>query len=199
MNTSSQTPTPSTHCKKRQVENKILTGVPIVNHDDVMDIGALCASELHLLKKNDPFMYYSIPGAKNPCLTENDLDQLLPSLVIGSSRSTLTSDSEHGEAQPRPRNRRRSMSDSHLVVKRRSRISYESDMLETIIGEMGELEARHAKRRRSSHCSEIIGESRIQLSPVENTESRGGSILQDILFSMFESEREDVADDQSSE
>jgi hypothetical protein len=68
-------------------------------------------------------------------------------------------------------------------------------MLESIMGEMSELEARHAKRRRSSLCSEIIEESRDQQSTAEDTDPRCGSILQDILFSMFES----VRNEESSE
>jgi len=195
MNNNNFSPTPSAHSISRPAETQILTGVPISIHHDVMDIGTLCASELHLLKKNDPFMYYSIPGSRNSCLTEQDMGDLLPSLVIDSSGSTLTSGSEKGQTRHRPRNRRRSISDSHLFVKRRSRISYESDMLESIMGEMSELEARHAKRRRSSLCSEIIEESRDQQSTAEDTDSRCGSILQDILFSMFES----VRNEESSE
>lgn len=193
MNINNQSPTPSARCINMPAETKIPTGVPIATHHDMVDIGTLCASELHLLKKNDPFMYYSIPEARNSCLT--DMDDLLPSLVIDSSGPTLTSGSEKAQTLHRPRNRRRSTSDFHLVVKRRSRISYESDMLESIIGDMSELEARHAKRRRSSSCSEIIEQSRYQQSTFEFNEPRRRSFLQDILFSMFES----MCDEESTE
>eukprot|EP00804_Cyclotella_cryptica_P024869 CCRYP_011789-RA/>CCRYP_011789-RA protein AED:0.29 eAED:0.29 QI:183/1/0.5/1/0/0/2/0/125 len=50
------------------IVRKILTGVPVSTQADMLDLGSLHVSELNLLKKNDPFMYYSIPGATNPRL-----------------------------------------------------------------------------------------------------------------------------------
>jgi len=198
-------------------ETRIVTGVPIEMHDTVMDVN-MSSSGLHLLKKADPFMYYSIPGARDPSFSEQELDLMFPRLLLGGSvptcvdnvdlhlrpkhRSRSISDSHFNEPeQPlrRPRNRRRSISDSYVLVKRRSRISYESHfdvVLEGIINEMGELRDRHAKRRRSAE----IEESKVVEQPNEElTQPRRGSILHDILLSMFESFREedDTEDDGS--
>ncbi|KAL7480519.1 hypothetical protein ACHAW6_006210 [Cyclotella cf. meneghiniana] len=207
--TSKSSANPSTKASGTQ----ILTGVPISRHDDFMDLGNLCASELHILKKSDPFMYYSIPGATNPRVSEQDLDTMLPSLVMGSSMPNLMCDDEE-QAQPRhaPRNRRRSVSDSHLFVERRSRISYESHfdvVMENIIGEMGELQARYAncKRRRSSSCSEIedahhadrMAVEQVPQEQGEGAQPRRGSVLQDIIYSMFESMWEDDCDEKESD
>ena len=195
-------------------ETRIVTGVPIEMHESVMDVN-LSSSGLHLLKKADPFMYYSIPGARDPSFTEQELDHMFPRLLLSGStpscidnadlqlrtkhRSRSISDSHFTEPElspRRPRNRRRSISDSYVLVKRRSRISYESHfdvVLEGIINEMGELRDRHAKRRRSAE----IEESKVVEQPnVEFTEPRRGSILHDILFSMFESFREDDVEEE---
>ena len=209
MTSSRSTSNSSANSSTKAPGTQILTGVPISRHDDVMDLGNLCASELHILKKSDPFMYYSIPGATNPKVSEQDLDTMLPSLVMGSSMPNLMYD-DNEEAQPRHahRNRRRSVSDSHLFVERRSRISYESHfdvVMESIIGEMGELQARYTncKRRRSSSCSELedahlADRMAVEQVPKEQGEfpqSRRGSVLQDIIYSMFESMREDECDE----
>eukprot|EP00804_Cyclotella_cryptica_P024910 CCRYP_011811-RA/>CCRYP_011811-RA protein AED:0.31 eAED:0.31 QI:0/-1/0/1/-1/1/1/0/219 len=198
---------------------QILTGVPIVRHDNMMDLESLCASELHNLKKSDPFMYYSIPGATNPRVSEQDLDAMLPSLVMGSSMGSsmpnLMSDTEETQPRHAPRNRRRSVSDSHLFVERRSRISYESHfdvVMESIIGEMGELQARYTncKRRRSSSFSDIeeamqqvdrspVDQDQVPQEKLECPQPRRGSVLQDILYSMFESMWDEDGDEKESD
>ncbi|KAL7518180.1 hypothetical protein ACHAWX_003033 [Stephanocyclus meneghinianus] len=197
-------------------ETRIVTGVPIEMHETVMDVN-LSSSGLHLLKKADPFMYYSIPGARDPSFTEQELDHLFPRLLLSGStptcidnadlqlrpkhRSRSISDSHFIEPEPtpiRPRNRRRSISDSYVLVKRRSRISYESHfdvVLEGIINEMGELRDRYAKRRRSA---EIEESAEFERPNVAFTQPRRGSILHDILFSMFESFLEDEDEEESS-
>eukprot|EP00804_Cyclotella_cryptica_P000361 CCRYP_008676-RA/>CCRYP_008676-RA protein AED:0.41 eAED:0.41 QI:0/-1/0/1/-1/1/1/0/214 len=209
----SNSSTTTTEPNTMSAETRIVTGVPIEMHETVMDVN-LSSSGLHLLKKADPFMFYSIPGARDPSFGEQELDLMFPRLLLGTSmpnhvdnadlpqrpkhRSRSISESHFEEPEqprPRPRNRRRSISDSYVLVKRRSRISYESHfdvMLEGIINEMGELRDRCSKRRRSVEIEESKSEEPVK---VECTEPRRGSILQDILLSMFESFREDGEND----
>jgi len=154
------------------VPAKILTGVPIARQANMMDLGSLCTSELHSLKKNDPFMYYSIPGATNPRLSEQDIDIMLPSLVMGSSTPNLMNGTEYAQPRHSPRSRHRSVSDSQLFVERRSRITFESHfdvVMEGIIGEMEKLQAQNTncKMRRSSSCTNVQGKHVDQLQVVQ--------------------------------
>jgi hypothetical protein len=152
-----------------------------------MDVSHLGYSGLHLLKKNDPFMYYSIPGAKD--VSEEHLDEMLPSLVIGSKENSSEEDtSRHRQ------NRRRSVSDSHLLVRRRSRISYEGypDVdLEGVLQDISEMKSHVAKRRRSSYETEV--------SERQRSESvyRCDSVLQNTLLEMFnDSFKEEEGDEE---
>lgn len=153
-----------------------------------MDVSHLGYSGLHLLKKNDPFMYYRIPGAKD--ISEEDLNQMLPSLVIGSIK-----DSGEEDVASRRQNRRRSVSNSHLLVRRQSRISYKGypDMnLDNVRQEIAEMKSHVAKRRRSSYETEV---SECQ---ADNYDHRCGYILQNTLLEMFNDsfqEEDDEVDD----
>lgn len=172
-------------------EKLVLTGVPIVTHDLVMDVSHLGYSGLHLLKKNDPFMYYSIPGASHG-LSEEDLDMMLPSLVLGSRKTSTEDDT----SSLRNHNRRRSISDSHLLVRRRSRISYEDypDVaVEKLMEEIAELRSNVAKRRRSSH--EMMER---RSSQGEDTQ-QCGSILHQTLLEMFNDTASPEEDEEDSE
>ncbi|KAL7480294.1 hypothetical protein ACHAW6_005989 [Cyclotella cf. meneghiniana] len=180
-------------------ETKILTGMPVARQADMMDLGSLSVSDLHLLKKHDPFMYYSIPGATNP-RAEQNLDLMLPSLATGTSRSNLMSDTEQDKPRNAPRNRLRSVSDSSLFVERRTRISYESnlnDVMESIIVEMAELHAQNSncKMKRSASCSQV---AQLQKEQDECRKPKSSSVSQDNLFSIFESIWEDECDEKES-
>lgn len=161
-----------------------------MKHAPVMDVSHLGYSGLHLLKKNDPFMYYSIPGAQN--MDEQDLDKMLPTLVLGSNKPS----SQDDDVSARRYNRRRSVSDSHLLVRRRSRISYEGypDVVlkNHLLDQMTELRSHEAKRRRSSYEMEV--------SKDEESSQKCNSILQKTLMEMFnDTPQEDDEDEESDE
>ncbi|KAL3790998.1 hypothetical protein HJC23_002987 [Cyclotella cryptica] len=189
------------------IVRKILTGVPVSTQADMLDLGSLHVSELNLLKKNDPFMYYSIPGATNPRLSEQDIDLVLPSLITAGSRPNSMGGSEQATPRHAPRNRLRSVSDSSLFVERRSRISYEShfdEVMQSIIGEMDKLQAQNAtcKMKRSLSCSRV-SESHLHQDQIVHGQAeqdvcrkpKCGSGQQDSLFSIFESIWEDDCDE----
>ena len=132
----------------------------------MMDVSNISHSGLHLLKKNDPFLYYSIPSAIMTGV--KDLNEIIPSLHLG------TSERPQNKEPPSPKMQ------SSSLVRRRSRISYEyyPDVItgNTISDQMTELCSRTAKRRRSSHEKKS--------SPIKSNDYNS-ILFQDTLFDLF--------------
>jgi hypothetical protein len=105
--------------------------------EQVLDAGNLCHSDLALLKKNDPFMYYSIQGIRRKA---DVLDQDL--------RMSSLSVKSHIKAGRNSASR---------YVKRKTRISYES-YFSFSPDDIAELHGPSAKRQRpsSSDVDELL-------------------------------------------
>lgn len=127
-------------------ETEIPADVTTIGIEKVIDIASLCASELALLKKNDPFMYYSIPGAREETLTHHEPDITDLNLQENSSRPLLNDDKD----QSQPCLGRRS-SNARLLVKRKSRISHETHF-SLVMQDVMELHSPLKKKRRSFQC-----------------------------------------------
>lgn len=108
------------------------TGVSMSIHqtNKLLDVAALRESDLDKLKKSDPFMYYSIPR-KSAKAARPNLTLVRPEPV---NKPTA------------PNEFHRIASDSVLMVKRRSRISFEKHYdMEEMIEEINELQADHRR------------------------------------------------------
>ena len=139
--------------------------------EQVLDTRCLCHSGLVLLKKKDPFMFYSIPGMKNKHVADENLD--ISSLELDSKSSKESS--LKPDSIPR-------------YVKRRSRISYESCIIPSL-DEISEIHGPSAKRRRLSSSGieeklyEKYGISRdMSTQHQQNPPSNPGDSLLDELF-----------------
>ncbi|KAL3791014.1 hypothetical protein HJC23_003003 [Cyclotella cryptica] len=125
-------------------EIKIPTDVKTIGNEKTIDVASLCASELALLKKNDPFMYYSIPGAREETLIDHELDAI--NLNIEEMR---TSPMLNDNKDPSRSCLRHRSFNSHALVKRKSRISYETHF-SLHLDDMVELHSPLKKKQRSS-------------------------------------------------
>ncbi|KAL7475556.1 hypothetical protein ACHAW6_001469 [Cyclotella cf. meneghiniana] len=56
------------HSKKFATKNQIVQTFPVETAPQHMDVSDLTSSDLASLKRNDPFMYYSIPSARKAAL-----------------------------------------------------------------------------------------------------------------------------------
>ncbi|KAL7481234.1 hypothetical protein ACHAW6_006909 [Cyclotella cf. meneghiniana] len=56
------------HSKAFSTKHQIVPTFPVETAPQHMDVSDLTSSNLASLKRNDPFMYYSIPSAKNAAL-----------------------------------------------------------------------------------------------------------------------------------
>ena len=150
--------------------------------------------EMALLKKKDPFMYYSIPGTKfKPSVPGKELDVSGLKTSSGTRRHSIIIIEEEGpKAKPDVKCRRTSFTtvqDYHseqkpsepmepeethpVIVKRKSAISFERCL------ELDDMELNNLELESS------IDDMSIQ-TPVDTT--RRGSILQDRLFSILDEE-----------
>lgn len=101
--------------------------------EHIIDIEKLCNSELALLKKNDPFMYYSIQGMHYKDASEWELD--MSSLGLSTKMSNCDADTRKHE--------------STRYIKRKSCISYESYFSVTL-DDIAEIQGPSAKKHRPS-------------------------------------------------
>lgn len=112
------------------------TGKTVSKHsiNKVMNMASLREADLNTLKKSDPFMYHSIAQAKAKHKSSR------PTLLL-----TRPKPMEGGYDQLRFNEVRRNTSDSVLLVKRSSRISFEKyHDLDEILEEMRELKVASA-------------------------------------------------------
>ena len=129
---------------------KIPTGAPMSNRARVLDAAKLSNDDLTLLKKKDPFMYFSLPGATEASLMDKDLDVLSIKRTLTAEKLTKQEQafqnrnvhfSQTNESWGLPNDIRRVKTDSNLHVKRQTRITYENHfgiMLEEMIKEQQE-------------------------------------------------------------
>lgn len=127
-------------------DTEIPTDVTNLGSEKTIDISSLCSSELVLLKKNDPFMYYSIPGVREETLTSRELD--LTDLNLHETKSRPLNDDDD---QSQPCLQR---SNTHSLVRRRSRISCEIHF-GLVIDDMMKLYSPSKKKQRSAQCLHI--------------------------------------------
>ena len=74
------------HCKALSTKHQIVPTFPVERAPQHMDVSDLTSSDLASLKRNDPFMYYSIPSAKNAALHCEDV-----SMFVGLEKSKRNS------------------------------------------------------------------------------------------------------------
>lgn len=129
------------------------TGASVSTHrgNRLLDMAALRESDLDNLKKEDPFMYYSLPIKKGNAYRPN----------LNLSRPTPTNNGDNNQSQSD--DIRRNTSDSVLMVKRRSRISCEKHYdIDEMLEEIRELQARRPQRQQRlsmiDDCEESISE-----------------------------------------
>lgn len=147
-------------------ETEIPTDVTNLENEKAIDVASLCSSELALLKKNDPFMYYSIPGAREETMTSHELD--ITDLNLHETRSRPLND-DKDQSQPCLR---RSTSNANVLVKRRSRISYETHFSLVIDDMMKQNSPSKKKQRSARHHME---DSQRFNPPVNNISFSGAS------------------------
>ena len=166
--------TPDTSSKTGSLSGDRIEIPTFKNYEDseqVLDISCLSHSGLALLKKNDPFMFYSIPGMKTQTTSDDNLD--VSSLELNSKTPKKLS-------SPIP-----------IRVKRRSRISYEKCFIPSF-DEISEIHGP-SKRHKSSNagieetCNDKIDISRDPAIQQEHTlpSSSGDFLLNDLYASMF--------------
>jgi hypothetical protein len=102
-------------------------------NEHVLDTKNLCCSSLALLKKNDPFMYYSIKDVKKMELSDEEPD--MSSLNLDSKSPTKCNSSKK--------------LDSHRYVRRRTRISYER-YIDLSLDSLDEIHGPSKKKQRPS-------------------------------------------------
>ena len=94
----------------------------VKNHTQAIDIKDLSEDDLQSLRKEDPFMYYSIPAIRMATIYGNDIDDKVASLCC----SNLSSD---GQQEPASKRTKSTYSNrSKTTVLRRTRISFEAPM-----------------------------------------------------------------------
>ncbi|KAL7486340.1 hypothetical protein ACHAW6_011934, partial [Cyclotella cf. meneghiniana] len=76
------------HSKKFSTKHQIVPTFPAETAPQHMDVSDLTSSDLASLKRNDPFMYYSIPSAKNAALHCEDYSMFVD--LEKSKRNSLT-------------------------------------------------------------------------------------------------------------
>ena len=108
----------------------------VKNHTQAIDIKDLSEDDLQSLRKEDPFMYYSIPAIRMATIYGKDID---PSDKVALCCSNLSSD---GQQEPASKRTKSTYSNrSRTTVLRRTRISFEAPMdLEDIMMDVNALE-----------------------------------------------------------
>lgn len=125
------------------------TGETVSHHrrNKLLDLAVLRESDLDNLRKTDPFMYYSIPHSKSNARPDLTLTRPKPKNI-------------KGEAQPHSDDIRRNSSDSVLMVKRRSRISFEKHYdMEEMLEEMKKIQASRNNGREGRQLSQVLDDS----------------------------------------
>ena len=108
----------------------------VKNQGQAIDIKDLSEDDLQSLRKEDPFMYYSIPAIRMATIYGKDID---PSDKVALCCSNLSSD---GQQEPASKRTKSTYSNrSKTTVLRRTRISFEAPMdLEDIMMDVNALE-----------------------------------------------------------
>jgi hypothetical protein len=150
------------------VESTLLNNViefPTFKDDgdaQVLDAGNLCHSDLALLKKNDPFMYYSVQGMNRKA---NVVDQDLGMSSLSFKSNSIGATKKHVSR----------------YVKRKTRISYES-YFSVSLDDIAEIHGPSSKKQRqsSSDIDELIYQN-FGIAQPPCSDSTNDSLFEDIL------------------
>ena len=191
--------------------NSIATEATRARHEKQINTSNLSWCDMALLKKQDPFMYYSIPGNRNNCdvLQGKDLDlsdvkiascpgtrrrSILaveaagPKAAKGMRRTTFTTVSECKQQVHEVSEKKSPLEpeESHPnIVKRKSAISFESCAeLDDVIEELTRL----------SPIQVPDGTLNSGIASVQIDATRRGSVLQDILFNSIGNAMEELGE-----